>query len=162
MGDIQGILGILYIRLCLLAVAEGEIRGGVDRIPRLMPWVNLEEAEVIEEASRRVGKVPAQFIKDAGLAVALAVLDAQAGRGRGHKAPLAFQPVCRNKLTLSAYRRPERNRLGNGDKESPLGDSLFEACLARLNPPRLASNKRKYCVSGATNIHRKYCVDGFR
>jgi hypothetical protein len=42
----------------------------------------LEEAEVIEEASRRAGKVPAQFIKDAGLSLALAVLDGQ-GRGQG-------------------------------------------------------------------------------
>lgn len=134
----------------------------VNRIPRLMPWVSLEEAEVIEEASRRAGKEPAQFIKDAGLAVALAVLEAQAEQGRGHKPPLTSQLKSGNRLTLSASRRPERNRLGDGDKESPLPDSLFEACLARLNPPRLASNKRKYCVSGATNIHRKYCVDGFR
>lgn len=49
---------------------------------RFHPWLDLEEAEVIEEASRRVGKVPAQFIKDAGLSLALAVLDGQ-GRGQG-------------------------------------------------------------------------------
>jgi hypothetical protein len=42
----------------------------------------MEEAEVIAEASRRAGKVPAQFIKDAGLSLALAVLDGQ-GRGQG-------------------------------------------------------------------------------
>lgn len=134
----------------------------VNPIPRLMPWVSLEEAEVIEEASRRVGKEPAQFIKDAGLAIALAVLDAQAGKGRGHKAPLASQPRNGNKLTPSAIRRPERNRLGVGGKESPQGESLFEACLTCFGSPVLASNKRKYCVSDVANIHRKYCVDGFR
>jgi len=81
-----------------------------------MPWVSLEEAEVIEEASRRVGKEPAQFIKDAGLAIALAVLDAQAGKGRG----------------------------------------------LRCDPLKTSTHRRKYCVSGVANIHRKYCVDGFR
>ena len=49
---------------------------------RFHPWLDLEEAEVIEEASRRAGKVPAQFIKDAGLSLALAVLDGQGG-GQG-------------------------------------------------------------------------------
>ena len=49
---------------------------------RFHPWLDMEEAEVIEEASRRAGKVPAQFIKDAGLSLALAVLDGQ-GRGQG-------------------------------------------------------------------------------
>lgn len=49
---------------------------------RFHPWLNMEEAEVIAEASRRAGKVPAQFIKDAGLSLALAVLDGQ-GRGQG-------------------------------------------------------------------------------
>lgn len=37
--------------------------------------MSLEEREVIEEASRRVGKVPAQFLKDAGLALAVSILD---------------------------------------------------------------------------------------
>lgn len=92
-----------------------------------MPWVSLEEAEVIEEASRRVGKEPAQFIKDAGLAVALAVLDGKAEQGRGHK--------------------PR---------------SLLSACLDPFEATSGTSEWRKYCVSGATNIHRKYCVDGFR
>lgn len=49
---------------------------------RFHPWLDMEEAEVIEEASRRAGKVPAQFLKDAGLSLALAVLDGQ-GRGQG-------------------------------------------------------------------------------
>lgn len=127
-----------------------------------MPWVSLEEAEVIEEASRRVGKEPAQFIKDAGLAVALAVLDGKAEQGRGHKPPLAFQPKNGNKLRLSASRRPERNRLGVGEKESPPPRSLLSACLSLSDSVSGTSEWRKYCVSGATNIHRKYCVDGFR
>ena len=39
---------------------------------------------MIEDASRRAGKVPAQFMKEAGLAVALAVLEApeKARKGR--------------------------------------------------------------------------------
>jgi len=40
---------------------------------------------VIEDASRRAGKVPTQFMKEAGLAVALAVLEApekKAKKGR--------------------------------------------------------------------------------
>jgi hypothetical protein len=43
----------------------------------------MEEAGLIEEASRRTGKIPAQFIKDAGLALASEVLD---GKGRGEEA----------------------------------------------------------------------------
>jgi hypothetical protein len=42
----------------------------------------MEEAEVIEDASRRAGKVPAQFMKEAGLAVALAVLEAPEKKAR--------------------------------------------------------------------------------
>ena len=39
------------------------------------PLMSLEEREVIEEASRRVGKLPAQFVKEAGLALAVSILD---------------------------------------------------------------------------------------
>lgn len=56
-------------------------KGEVNRVPRFLPWLDMEEAEVIEEASRRIGKPPTQFMKEAGLAVALAVLDE--GRARG-------------------------------------------------------------------------------
>lgn len=70
----------------LLAVGQGrEQKSGVNRINRFMPWVSMEEAEVIEDASRRAGMVPAQFMKEAGLAVALAVLASpskKAGKGR--------------------------------------------------------------------------------
>ena len=37
---------------------------------------------MIEDASRRAGKVPAQFMKEAGLAVALAVLEAPEKKAR--------------------------------------------------------------------------------
>lgn len=60
----------------ILATGQGtEEKGQVNRIPRLMPWVSMEEAEVIEDASRRAGMVPAQFMREAGLAVALAILN---------------------------------------------------------------------------------------
>lgn len=39
--------------------------------------MSLEEREVIEEASRRVGKTPAQFVKEAGLALAVSILDGE-------------------------------------------------------------------------------------
>ena len=55
----------------------------MSQIPRFLPWLDMEEAEVIEEASRKTGKIPAQFLKDAGLALALEVLD---GKGRGGEA----------------------------------------------------------------------------
>ena len=134
-----------------------------------MPWVSLEEAEVIEEASRRVGKEPAQFIKDAGLAVALAVLDGKAEQGRGHKPPLASAPKGGGRLPNR--KAPQRSplvgeshgtRLQNGGKESPHPRSLLSACLSLSDSVSGTSEWRKYCVSGATNIHRKYCVDGFR
>ena len=47
----------------------------MNRPARFSPWVDMEEAEVIEEASRRTGKTPSQFVKEAGIASALAVLD---------------------------------------------------------------------------------------
>ena len=47
----------------------------MNRPARFSPWVDMEEAEVIEEASRRTGKTPSQFLKEAGIASALAVLD---------------------------------------------------------------------------------------
>lgn len=47
----------------------------MNRVPRFLPWLSPEEVELMEEASRRTGKVPTQFIKEAGLAIALAVLD---------------------------------------------------------------------------------------
>ena len=46
----------------------------MNRPARFSPWVDMEEAEVIEEASRRTGKTPSQFVKEAGIASALAVL----------------------------------------------------------------------------------------
>jgi uncharacterized protein (DUF1778 family) len=47
----------------------------------------MEEAEVIEEASRRTGKTPSQFVKEAGIASALAVLDV----GRAGKDTMCIQ-----------------------------------------------------------------------
>ena len=47
---------------------------------RFSPWMNMEEAEVIELASMRTGKTPSQFVKEAGIASALAILD---GEGAG-------------------------------------------------------------------------------
>ena len=91
-----------------------------------MPWLNLEEAEVIEEASRRVGKVPAQFLKEAGLAVAVAVLDEPARWGRRQSSP------------------------------------LFCGFIKPTTEPDRSLGRRKSCVSGLANIHKKYCVDGFR
>ena len=55
----------------------------MNRPARFSPWVDMEEAEVIEEASRRTGKTPSQFVKEEGIASALAVLDVgRAGQGR--------------------------------------------------------------------------------
>ena len=55
----------------------------MNRPARFSPWVDMEEAEVIEEASRRTGKTPSQFVKEAGIASALAVLDVgREGQGR--------------------------------------------------------------------------------
>ena len=61
----------------------------MSQIPRFLPWLDMEEAEVIEEASRKTGKIPAQFLKDAGLALALEVLD---GKGRGGEATTRERP----------------------------------------------------------------------
>jgi uncharacterized protein (DUF1778 family) len=55
----------------------------MNRPARFSPWVDMEEAEVIEEASRRTGKTPSQFVKEAGIASALAILDGEGvGQGR--------------------------------------------------------------------------------
>lgn len=84
---------VLLVALAVVAVSQG----GMSGIARFTPWVSWEEAEVIEEASRRTGKIPAQFIKDAGIALALEVLD---GKGRGAEATtrgsLHPRPLHRN------------------------------------------------------------------
>lgn len=59
----------------------------MNRPARFSPWVDMEEAEVIEEASRRTGKTPSQFVKEAGIASALAVLDV----GRAEKDTMCIQ-----------------------------------------------------------------------
>jgi len=59
----------------------------MNRPARFSPWVDMEEAEVIEEASRRTGKTPSQFVKEAGIASALAVLDV----GRAGKDTMCIQ-----------------------------------------------------------------------
>lgn len=60
--------------------------------------MSLEEREVIEEASRRVGKTPAQFVKEAGLALAVSILDGELpttrnGSGLRHDSPLRRPPI---------------------------------------------------------------------
>ena len=55
-------------------------------ISGMNPMMSLEEREVIEEASRRVGKSPVEFMKDAGLALAVSILDgglSTTGNGSG-------------------------------------------------------------------------------
>jgi uncharacterized protein (DUF1778 family) len=55
----------------------------------------MEEAEVIEEASRRTGKTPSQFVKEAGIASALAVLDVEReGQGRIQCVSKAHRKHC--------------------------------------------------------------------
>ena len=59
------------------------------------PWVDMEEAEVIEEASRRTGKTPSQFVKEAGIASALAILDGEGvGQGRIQCVSKAHRKLC--------------------------------------------------------------------
>ena len=65
----------------------------MNRPARFSPWVDMEEAEVIEEASRRTGKTPSQFVKEAGIASALAVLDV-GGQGRIQCVSKAHRKHC--------------------------------------------------------------------
>jgi uncharacterized protein (DUF1778 family) len=60
----------------------------------------MEEAEVIEEASRLTGKTPSQFVKEAGIASALAILD---GEGVGDKKILCVSKAHR-KLCVDRFR----------------------------------------------------------
>ena len=67
----------------------------MNRPARFSPWVDMEEAEAIEEASRRTGKTPSQFVKEAGIASALAVLDVgREGQGRIQCVSKAYRKHC--------------------------------------------------------------------
>lgn len=67
----------------------------MNRPARFSPWVDMEEAEVIEEASRRTGKTPSQFVKEAGIASALVVLDVgREGQGRIQCVSTAHRKHC--------------------------------------------------------------------
>lgn len=62
---------------------------------RFSPWMNMEEAEVIELASMRTGKTPSQFVKEAGIASALAILDGEGeGQGRIQCVSKAHRKLC--------------------------------------------------------------------
>jgi len=44
-------------------------------LPRFNPMMSLEEGWVIETASRMKGQTPVEFMREAGLALALSILD---------------------------------------------------------------------------------------
>jgi hypothetical protein len=44
-------------------------------LPRLSPWMSLEEGWLIETASRMREQSPAEFMREAGIALALRILD---------------------------------------------------------------------------------------
>jgi hypothetical protein len=50
-------------------------KGGFSPLPRLNPLMSLEEGWLIETASRMNGQTPVEFMKEAGLALALRILD---------------------------------------------------------------------------------------
>lgn len=50
-------------------------KAGFSPLPRLSPLMSLEEGWIIETASRMRGQEPVEFMKEAGLALALRVLD---------------------------------------------------------------------------------------
>lgn len=135
---------VLLVALVVLAVSQG----GMSGIARFTPWLSLEEAEVIEEASRRTGKIPAQFMKEAGLELAVALLG-EAGRegesttrGRLHPRPLhrnTYPPLknrTKNKKARDQRQPSQPSQPLQPLKTKPFSVLLFRDLRLKIQPPQ--------------------------